>query len=98
MFGTNSVNILLFEHLSCIYSMNNNSFILFIMLIDCKVRVQLLNLVHVGKRVARCLAVLCALESRKYHPIQRSASCCCGLSCVVPSPNIAPSPSPGLLP
>ena len=26
----------------------------------------------------------------------RSASCCCGLSCVVPSPNIAPSPSPGL--
>ena len=27
---------------------------------------------------------------------RRSASCCCGLSCDVPSPNIAPGPSPGL--
>ena len=26
----------------------------------------------------------------------RSASCCCGLSCAVPSPNIAPGPSPDL--
>ena len=30
--------------------------------------------------------------------LQRSANCQCGLSCVVPSPNTAPSPSLGLLP
>ena len=78
MFGTNSVNIyslniyhafILRTIIHTLYHAHRYSYSLSCSLI-VRSEFNLLNLVHVGKRVARCLAVLCALESRKYRPIK----------------------------
>ena len=56
------------------YEQSLSCSLIFILSLIVRSEFNLLNLVHVGERVARCLAVLCALESRKYRPINGPSS------------------------